>query len=183
MLELNEVLVEGAANTVSMMAQERQMTCLTGGTAQVRSHLLLAILGLVHVKSGFVNIDGEPLERQTMKKLRKMMAYVPSELRAEGEVTVYEPPSVQDLFMLKDNREAAISNGLLTEEMKRTCAPQEKAQLLAMAVLRQRPILLVENPAIESAGYLKGLARDGRIVVVASEERAILDMADEIIEI
>jgi hypothetical protein len=67
--------------------------------------------------------------------------------------------------------------------MKRTCAPQEKAQLLAMAVLRQRPILLVENPAVESADYLKRLARDGRIVVVTSEERAILDMADEIIEI
>ena len=66
MLELNEVLVEGAANTVSMMAQERQMTCLTGGTAQVRSHLLLAILGLVPVKSGFVNIDGEPLFRTSL---------------------------------------------------------------------------------------------------------------------
>ena len=183
MLELNEVLVEGAANTVSMMAQERQMTCLTGGSTQVRSHLLLAMLGLVAVKSGFVSVDGEPLERQTVKRLRKMMAYVPSELRAEGEVTVYEPPSVQDIFNLKDNREAAISNGLLSEEMKRTGAPEEKAQLLAMAVLRQHPILLVENPAPESADYLKRLSREGRIVVVTSEERAILDMADVIIEI
>ena len=183
MLELNEVLVEGAENTVSMMAQERQVLCLTGGSAHVRSHLLLAMLGLVTVKSGFVNLDGEPLERQTVKRLRKMMAYAPSELQPEGQVTVYEPPSVQDLFNLEDNREAAISNGLLTEEMKRTGAPLEKAQLLAMAVLRQRPILLVENPAPESADYLKRLAREGRTIVVTSDEKAILDMADVIIEI
>ena len=182
-LELNEVLVEGAENTVSMMAQERQVLCLTGGSAHVRSHLLLAMLGLVTVKSGFVNLDGEPLERQTVKRLRKMMAYAPSELKPEGQVTVYEPPSVQDLFNLEDNREAAISNGLLTEEMKRTGAPHEKAQLLAMAVLRQRPILLVENPAPESADYLKRLAREGRTIIVTSDEKAILDMADVIIEI
>ena len=183
MLELNEVLVEGAENTVSMMAQERQVLCLTGGSAHVRSHLLLAMLGLVTVKSGFVNLDGEPLERQTVKRLRKMMAYAPSELKPEGQVTVYEPPSVQDLFNLEDNREAAISNGLLTEEMKRTGAPHEKAQLLAMAVLRQRPILLVDQPHPLSADYLHHLAQEGRIVIVSSQDEDILRVSDEVIEI
>ena len=32
LLELNDVLVEGAENTVSMMVRDRQVSCLTGGT-------------------------------------------------------------------------------------------------------------------------------------------------------
>jgi hypothetical protein len=52
-----------------------------------------------------------------------------------------------------------------------------------MAVLRQRPSLLVENPEPESDDYLKRLAREGRTIVVTSDEKAILDMADVIIEI
>ena len=92
MLELNDVVVEGASKTVSMMAKEGEVTCLTGDSREVRSHLLLAMLGLSPVRSGFISIDGEPLNRQTVKTLRRMMAYVPEELVADGEVTVYEPP-------------------------------------------------------------------------------------------
>ena len=160
------------------------MTCLTGGDEQVRTRLLLAMMGLERVKSGFVSIDGEPLEPQTVSLFRGMMAYVPSDLRSDGEVVVYEPPSVQDVFALKDNREAAISNGLLAEEMKRTGATSPmKAQLLAVAVLRQRPILLVDGPEAASADYLRRLAADRRTVVVASDDDAILRMSDEVIEL
>ena len=87
------------------------------------------------------------------------------------------------LKFLADRAGVALPEVEMTEEMKRTGAPHEKAQLLAMAVLRQRPILLVENPAPESADYLKRLAREGRTIVVTSDEKAILDMADVIIEI
>ena len=184
MLELNDVLVDGAEKTASMMAKEGQVTCLTGGDEQVRTRLLLAMMGLERVKSGFVSIDGEPLEPQTVSLFRGMMAYVPSDLRSDGEVVVYEPPSVQDVFALKDNREAAISNGLLAEEMKRTGATSPmKAQLLAVAVLRQRPILLVDGPEAASADYLRRLAADRRTVVVASDDDAILRMSDEVIEL
>jgi ABC-type cobalamin/Fe3+-siderophores transport system ATPase subunit len=183
MLELNDVLVEGAEKTVSMMAQERKVTCLTGGSPLVRSRLLLAMMGLEPLKSGFVCIDGEPLGKATSRLFRRMMAYVPSELRADGEVVVYEPPTVQEVFGLKDNRDAAISNGLLSEEMKRTMAPDDKAQLLAVAVLRQRPILLVDSPHPLSATYLHRQAEGGRLVIVSSDDTDILRMADEIMEI
>jgi len=111
------------------------------------------------------------------------MAYVPSELVPDGEVTVYEPPTVQDVFEWKDNRDAAISNGLLDEEMKRTMAPYAKAQLLAVAVLRQRPILLVDQPHPLSADYLHHIAQEGRIVIVSSQDEDILRVSDEVIEI
>lgn len=184
MLELNDVVVEGAEKTVSMMARERRMTCITGATPAVRSRLLLAMMALEPVRNGIVSMDGEPLEQQTVALFRQMMAYVPAALKADGEVVVYEPPTVQDVFGLKANREAPISNGLLAEEMKRTGAlSDEKARLLAVAVLRQRPILLVEEPDGASADYLHCLAADGRMVIVTSTDRLILSKADEVVEI
>ena len=184
MLELNDVVVEGAEKTVSMMARERRMTCITGATPSVRSRLLLAMMALEPVRNGIVSMDGEPLEQQTVALFRQMMAYVPAALKADGEVVVYEPPTVQDVFGLKANREAPISNGLLAEEMKRTGAlSDEKARLLAVAVLRQRPILLVEEPDGTSADYLYRLATDGRMVIVTSTDRLILSKADEVVEI
>ena len=93
MLEFNDVLVEGAEKTVSMMAQERQLTCITGGSSKVRTQLLLAMMGLAKIKSGFVCIDGEPLEVSNLKTFRQMMSYAPSQLVADGEINVYEPPA------------------------------------------------------------------------------------------
>ena len=183
MLEFNDVLVEGAEKTVSMMAQEHQLTCLTGGSCKVRSQLLLATLGLVKLKSGFISIDGEPLEAANAVNFRRQMSYAPSQLEPDGEITVYEPPTVQDVFTWKDNREAAISNGLLEEEMKRTMAPHAKAQLLAVAVLRKRPILLVDQPHALSADYLHRLAADGLLVIVSSDDPAILNVSDNVVEI
>lgn len=182
LLELNDVLVEGAEKTVSMIVRDRQVACLTGGTQGVRSQLLLAMLGLVEVKNGFVSIGGEPLSRKNARTFRKMMAYVPSVLLADGEVTVYEPPTVQDVFNLKANRDVPISNGILAEEMKRTGASHDKAQLLAVAVLRKCPVLLVDSPEAASTDYLRHLADEGRIVVVASDDETVLRMADEVIE-
>lgn len=183
MLELNDVLVEGAENTVSMMAQEHQVTCLTGGSFKVRSQLLLAMMGLAKLKSGYISIDGEPLEASNAKDFRKLMSYAPSQLEADGKIIVYEPPTVQDVFSWEDNRDAAISNGLLEEEKKRTMAPNDKALLLAVAVLRKRPILLVDQPHALSAYYLHHLATDGLQVIVSSDDPAILSVSDNVVEI
>ena len=182
-LELNETLIEGAERTVSMLAEEGQMTCLTGGSAQSRTGLLLAMMGLRAVKSGYVCLDGEPLTEKSVEEFRELMAYAPDQLVPEGEVRMYEPPTVQEVFGLKANRDLPISNGILAEEMKRTGAPAEKARLLAVAALRHKPILLVDNPAPESAAYLRQLAGQGVLVVVTSMEAAIVQMSNQIVEL
>ena len=183
-LELNETLIEGAERTVTMLAEEGQMVCLTGGTAACRADLLLAMMGLKMVKSGYVCIDGEPLSAEMADEFRALMAYAPDRLTAEGEVKRYEPPTVQEVFALKANRELPISNGILAEEMKRTGADGEKARLLAVAMLRQKPILLVDNPAPESAGYLRKLAQEeGKLVVATSAEQAIVEAAHIVVEL
>ena len=185
MLELNEVLIEGMNRTLSLMAKAGELTCLTGGTAEQHTRWLLAMQGFETVTNGYISIDGEPLTSRSAPTFRKLMAYAPDRLCELGEVTTYEPPSVQDVFSLKANRELPISNGILGEEMRRVGGSQtdSRVQLIAVAVLLNKPILSVNDPPVQAAAYLKEWARQGKIVVAASNDGEVLKMADVIVEL
>ena len=184
MLELNEVLLSGEERTLSLMARAGQMTCLVGATRQRRSRWLMAMLGLEPVQMGFISVDGEPLTPTTVGLLRPLMGYVPDCLQTEGEVVSYEPPTVQDVFRLRANRQLPISNGILGEEMRRTGdSDADEARRLAVAVLLGRPILLVDHPSAAALSYLQLQARGGRTVIVATDESAVINAADLVVEI
>lgn len=179
MLELNDVLLEGEPRTLSMMAYEGQMTCLMGGTPERCSRWLYGILGFVPVISGFISFDGEPMMPETALTFRQMMAYAPSRLQAEGQICVFEPPSLEDVFELKANQDLTVTNGSLHREMKLVGdVSEEQAQWLAVAVLRDKPILLVDDPPVGALEYLQMQAQKGRIVIVASNEEAFIHAAD-----
>lgn len=178
MLELNDVLIRGEQSTLSMMAREGQLTCLVGGNVR----WLHAILGFEPVISGFISIDGEPLTPRSAASMRRLMAFVPDSLDAVGQINVYEPPTVQDIFALKANRQQAISNGLLSEEMKRTGTTGIKAQLLAVAGLLNRRILLIDRPDVASLPYLRHQADTGHIVIICSSNNTIIRAADNVVE-
>ena len=110
------------------------------------------------------------------------MAFVPSDLMDIGEVCVYEAPSVQDVFALKANRELSISNGLLAEEIRRTGTTGQKARLLAVAVLLQRRILLIDRPDVASLSYLRQQAQKGCTVIMASRNEEVIGAADLVVE-
>lgn len=185
LLELNEVLIEGMHRTLSLMAKAGELTCLTGGTAAQHTRWLLAMQGFETVTNGYISIDGEPLTPHSSPAFRKLMAYAPARLSTQGEVTVYEPPSVQDVFSLKANRDLPISNGILGEEMRRVGGDQTdmRVQLIAVAALLNKPILMVDDPPTHAVDYLIKWARQGRIVVAASNNEELLKQADVIVEL
>ena len=80
-------------------------------------------------------------------------------------------------------RELSISNGLLSEEMKRTGTTGVRARLLAVAVLLKRPILLVDHPDASSADYLRQQAQQGRIVIVLSDDQTVIWASDNVVEL
>ena len=190
MLELNDVLLQGEKSTLSMMAHESQLTCLTcsGGADPAAAdrrllRWLYAMLGLEPVVSGFISIDGEPLTAATVPALRALIAFAPCRLEPVGQVCVYEPPTEQDVFALRVNRDVPISNGLLAEEARRTGIGGQQARLLAVAALLQRPILLADGAVAGSAAYLRALAAAGRTVVVTSRDAGLVAVADQVVEI
>lgn len=183
--ELNQVLIEGEAQTFSMMARTGQLTCLTGGTPERRTRWLLTMQGFLPISQGYVCIDGEPLTTSTASDFHQLIAYAPKRLVPTGEVHSYEPPSIQDVFMLRANRNIPISNGILGEEMRRI-APQTSdgsVQLLAVAALLGKPILLVDTPMVLAASYLQSQARKGKIVIVASDRQEIISASDSVVEL
>lgn len=184
-LELNEVLIDGMERTLSMMAESGELTCLTGGTPSQRTLWLLAMQGFEPVRHGFISIDGEPLTPRSSHMFRSLMAYAPARLCALGEVTKYEPPSIQDVFSLHANRDLPISNGILGEEMRRigTNSDDSRLQLIAVASLLNKPIMMVDNPPAVAGDYLKDWASKGRIVVATSDDEDFLKSADVVVEL
>ena len=184
-LELNEVLLEGDERTLSLMAEKGHVTCLAGGSTERRRRWLYAMLGFVPVSHGYISIDGEPLTERSTIAFRQLMALAPSQLRNEGEISVYEPPTIQDVFSLKANRSQPISNGILGEEVRRIGADptSQQTQLLAVAVLLNKPILLVDHPQPEAMDYLHHQAQQGKLVIVVSDHPDVLAASDTIVEL
>jgi hypothetical protein len=117
--------------------------------------------------------------------MRKLISYSPSRLCESGEVTTYKPPTVQDVFSLRQNRDIPISNGILGEEVRRIGADADdpRVQLLAVAVLLNRPIVIVDDPPAEAGAYLKQLTAKGKLVVVATGDDRLLAFADKVAEL
>ena len=113
------------------------------------------------------------------------MSYAPACLITEGEVRRYDPPSVQDVFTLRANRELPISNGILGEEMRRISVEinDDRIRLLAVAALLERPIMFVSNPHEESAGYLRSKAQDGKVIIVESASETVIAASDLVVEL
>ncbi len=176
MLELNDVLIEGESHTLSLMAYERQITCVVGS-----ARWLYAMMGFEPVTAGFISIDGEPLTPKTAQALRRQMAFAPRRLDDVGELVRYEAPTADDVFALRANRQ--LSDETLEEEAEQTgSANAQQARLLAIAVLRQRPILLVEEPDAAMLPYLRKQAMSGRIVIISSTDNAVINAADNVVD-
>ena len=87
------------------------------------------------------------------------------------------------MFSLKANRGLQFSEELLTHEMQLTCAPNDKALLLATGVLLRRQILIVDDPHPDSANYLHDIASSGTTVIVASNDNTFISIANNVVEI
>lgn len=182
-LELNEVLLSGEKYPLTLLAGEGSLTCISGGTASLRTRLLYVLMGFEAPVSGYVSIDGEPLhDGGSIAHLRHHIAFAPASLDTVGIIMPYEPPSTADVLSLRSYRRLTITEADVEEEMRRTGATGQKARLLAIAALRKTPVLLVDSPHIDTAAYLCHLAREeGRTVIVATDDDGIARQADGIV--
>lgn len=183
-IELNDALLSGEEQTLSMLADEGQLTCITGGTAERRTRWLHVLMGFEFPVSGVVSIDGEPLVGGCIAHLRKHIAFAPASLQTVGDLVPYEPPTVQDILSLHANKSLGVTEDDIMEECRNIGDMEQKGLLLAVAVLRRKPVLLVDSPLASSASYLQQQARkEGRNVIVATDDDSIIGLADNVVEL
>ncbi len=135
MLELKDVMLfiseEHVLSHLSVVAQEGEVTCLTGAAAPV---VLRAMMGFVLPREGCISIDGEPLTPESAETLRQLMAYVPPRLEPIGTLPVYEPPVSGNLLVLAEQRDSPIllvNSPLATAEWLRRMADTGKVVIVA----------------------------------------------------
>ena len=183
-IELNDVLLRGEEHTLSILAREGRLTCITGGTATRRTRWLHAIMGFEPPVTGYVSVDGEPLTGGCVGLLRRNMAFVPASLETIGQVVRYEPPLATDVLKLRANRNIKADADAIEEECSRTGATGQKALLLAVAALMGKDVLVVDSPEAASASYLKTMAVKRQCtVIVASDDDTIGSLADSVADI
>jgi ABC-type cobalamin/Fe3+-siderophores transport system ATPase subunit len=125
------------------MAQDGQMTCITGGAGSGKTALVEVMLGLLPLDEGMVSVDGELLTPLSAPTFRRMMAYVPQQLVVPDD---YHEVPTDYLSLLK----CAVESGkmlLLVDEPSEALSAAEKdeADQLLREVVQRGAIVLAVN--------------------------------------
>ena len=149
----------------SLIADAGEIVCVCGGEHSGKSKLLLSILGLCPLQSGFITFDGELITHEASPYFRKMMAYVPQSMPRCGidirEVCRYLSidPVPSELKGMEDKPMASLSD----EDLQ--------VILLRLALEMRREVVLVDNalPTHQTQELLGKLAETGAEVIFTCE--------------
>ncbi|WP_278865225.1 ATP-binding cassette domain-containing protein [Leyella stercorea] len=182
---------------VSFVAQSGDAVAVTGNT-ESRKALLLAMLGMRPLKSGWVSIDGEPVTATTGTYFRQFIAYQPDSLDFEG-LTVQEVAKSQ--FALKVNADYAYSAKAVAAELMRLGVADDCMQKgfdemeeavaqrasLTLVGMFERQLLLLDNPTSRQdeagcrlvADYIMQKRSEGVALIVATGDQTLLAVCNK----
>ena len=195
MLEVKNVTIAVGervlAEDLSFIANDGELTCITGDVASGKTMLIRTLMGFLPVKEGFVSVDGEMLTIYSSHAFREMMVYLPQDaqaLRIQQEETEAPQNEADDY---------AVWNEVLpVAEIAQPKAPltADELMLLATQTLQEsgdKPIVIADEPtallssehAYQLMGLLQQQAEQGKTVVVTSRDPMVIDRADKVINI
>lgn len=187
---------------LSFIAEPGRVTALSGPSGSGKTSCLQALLGYVDVRSGAVTVDGRPL--LTGDSLAESIAFVrQSPWVLEG--TIADNLRVAAPGASREDFERALHAAGLGALMKGGAGGldrplgrfgsglsggQRQRLALARALLRDAPILLLDEPtahldAETEARFIETLAalKAGRTVLLASHRPAVLAVADTLVDL
>jgi branched-chain amino acid transport system ATP-binding protein len=139
---------------VDFRAEAGQITCLMGRNGVGKSTFLKALMGLVHVTSGAIALDGSPLDGLPAHAIPKRgLAYVPQGRRLFGPLTVAENLAVGGLVHRNDP--ATLDHVLtlfprLRERLHQTASTlsggEQQMLAIARALCLKPRVLLLDEP-------------------------------------
>lgn len=156
-----------------------QLMGLTGSNGSGKTTLLKTFAGLHAPYEGAIYINHINLKQLSPHAISKLCAYVPAEPSCYWPLTV-----AQILSMTTPETPTKISADLgilpLLHQNFQTLSSGEKARvLLAQALLRQTPILILdeitshldEESTQHIMGYLKNLTTQGKIILLSTHDK------------
>lgn len=187
MLEFKNVSVrlspERLSPAFSLAMDGGEVACLSGGAGTGKSLVLMAILGLVPLASGYITIDGELVTPGSSAYFRRLIAYVPQRMPSVrmkvgqlfGELIGLSVHAGDDLDLLAlRKRWSALGLPADLDERWTTDVdgPLLRTAMLASVPLLHKPIVLVDDPApqVVAHGALQELAASGVEVLFATRQ-------------
>ena len=195
MLEVKNVTIAVGervlTENLSFIANDGELTCITGDVASGKTTLIRTLMGFLPVKEGFVSVDGELLTIYSSHAFREMMVYLPQDAQAL-RIPQEEAEAPED-----EADDYAVWNEVLpTAEIAQPKAPltADELMLLATQTLQEsgdKPIVIADEPtallssehAYQLVGLLQQQAEQGKTVVVTSRDPMVIDRADKVINI
>ena len=195
MLEVKNVTIavgeRVVAEDLSFIANDGELTCITGDAASGKTTLIRTLMGFLPVKAGFVSVDGELLTIYSSHAFREMMVYLPQDaqvLRIPQEETEAPENEADDY---------AVWNEVLpVAEIAQPKAPLTTDELLLLATQTvqesaDKPIIIADEPtallssehAYQLMGLLQQQVEQGKTVLVTSRDPLVINRANKVINI
>ena len=152
--------------SLSLMAQDGQLTCITGPSGSGKTALLQVMLGFLILDDGLVSVDGELLTPLSAPTFRRLMAYLPQK----------QPVAITQPEVDVSGLEAVWS----PHSSRRYQLPPIDEHL-DVPPMASKPIVIADDPEPSLFPMLKSLATTGHTVVVASQDTEFINLSDKLI--
>ena len=195
MLEVKNVTIavgeRVVAEDLSFIANDGELTCITGDVASGKTTLIRTLMGFLPVKAGFVSVDGELLTIYSSHAFREMMVYLPQDAQ------VLRIPQEETEIPEKEADDYAVWNEVLpVAEIAQPKAPLTTDELLLLATQTlqesaDKPIIIADEPtallssehAYQLMGLLQQQVEQGKTVLVTSRDPLVINRANKVINI
>ena len=179
------------AEDLSFIANDGELTCITGDAASGKTTLIRTLMGFLPVKAGFVSVDGELLTIYSSHAFREMMVYLPQDAQ------VLRIPQEETEIPEKEADDYAVWNEVLpVAEIAQPRAPLTTDELLLLATQTlqesaDKPIIIADEPtallssehAYQLMGLLQQQVEQGKTVLVTSRDPLVINRANKVINI
>lgn len=181
----------------NLLLNKGEIVSISGPSGCGKTSLLNAILGFVPLKEGRIILNGILLNKESVDKVRKQIAWIPQELALPLE---WVRDMVQLPFGLKANRSTPFSESrlfacfedlglereLYDKRVNEISGGQRQRMMIAVASMIGKPLIIVDEPtsALDSGSsekvisFFRKQAEKGSAVLTVSHDKRFADGCD-----
>ena len=187
-----------------------QLVGVTGESGTGKTSLLRAIVGVIPITAGSIEVCGLPLDVHHIHEIRQKIAYVPQELQPPAEngaalialthalafnrslLESTVPEASASASLEKVLASLSIDPSLLSLEASKLSGGQRQRILLAAALALPKPLLLLDEPtsALDednsqrvALALLRACHEEGRVALVVSHDPVLLRFCDKVLDL